>query len=233
MDIKVDGNKMLINGNSVHFPRVPSDYVIMRDTVIAQFSSTAFGESLGGPESDHDIVFEDPNRNIVGLSDNGSQLWLVEPVPEEHRTNEVVAYDSLYKISHRVLCSTSSKDRIYHIDNESGEIVEWWPSSHLPIGEQVVEFEGRVSDVLHYRGILLIKLLDIGSADGDTRPGNVFAVDNQGNRLWQSAVHVNNIRIDNEAIKGRDPMGPRTSMEYTFDPETGDVVDHKEVPDMN
>lgn len=208
IQIKGRTRKLVVDGIEFQFPDTIKDYLIKGEYIIVRFFSAG-----ANPEENHDLQLPSLCHNIVGLTKE-EQVWTIAEPPHAYSGED--RYNSfryLYELTDQVFAHHRN-GYIYHIDHETGKLLDSWPDHKVPIGETVVTLDGSLLETVELDGTVFLHASETEK--------DVYAFEPDGTLRWQRNLPGKIYNNDGE-LWGSVERGPRTQKIYPIDHETGET----------
>ena len=228
-DIENHGREIRISNKDfgVAYP-VDRYYCIGSKILLLLKTFGGHAESLASFDKDVQIDVPSPSRNIICISTDGEVVWAVEKPSHPYSGKESYnIFKHMFLINDRLL-AVHHNERIYEIDTDRGELNDSWEHNQLPFESRVIELAGPIHTVVNVDETIVVRIMNT-----DVDKGDVYAFDYDGNLLWRSDKMLGDIYTKDGTLHAKKGVAPRTSILYTIDPDSGEIIDEEEVPDMN
>ncbi|QLH76018.1 hypothetical protein HZS55_01270 [Halosimplex rubrum] len=167
-----------------------------------------------------DIDLPATNQNLIGFDERGRHDWVVGE-PKHSGPND--GFMDLQTVSGRFI-ATNSDDHHYEIEPSTGEIVDRWTETELPIGDRVVSFVSPIQDVFQLGDLVVVQEGVSGAS--------VHGFETDGSRRWRKNGRSGFEIRDDLLVETVVPNDSRRAI-LRIDPETGKRVEvlESDLPD--
>ncbi|MFC7237148.1 hypothetical protein ACFQS4_02775 [Saliphagus sp. GCM10025317] len=215
MTTDVSLNKITVGDNEVIPPNSVEDHVERDDSVIV-----VLGTFRTGKHGDRDFDVPSDDRNVVAIDHASRVTWIIDPVPVP-MTSENGGHRKLWTIQDRFL--TSHTDGTFEFDPETGEILEAWPKTELPVGDHTVDLSGEVFDVLEFDDAIFIYCSEATH--------DLYAFESDGTERWRSEPDEwrGHLSVEDGDLWERVAVDRTIDHRYRLDPATGERLECEEI----
>jgi outer membrane protein assembly factor BamB len=212
-NVTVHGTEVHTDTGTVTLPYAAHSYQIINDVVVVSVSSNNTSATQSETIETAEISIPDNTRNVIAVSSDGGHLWTAPAAPHSNSPGEI--YQELFYITERLL-ATHHDEHLYELSIETGEIEGSWPLNSLPIGDQVVQLNGHIEDVIHTNELIIVNIGGVEWPESDT-----YAFEKDGSLRWQSEEMCRNLKLENGTLWAIEPAGGRMWERAPIDLRTG------------
>lgn len=212
MNPDIEWDRISIDGKEIRFQYPIDDSVVSKGGIILRLVHQ------DKPLDDFDFEIDDPGRNVVAITPTGERKWVIEAVDASDADDY---HRSLWTVQSRFL--TSHTRGIIEFDPETGAIRNHWQRNHFPIGDEIVELSGEISQVVEFDNAIFLRCkqathdlyafevdgTERWHSDADESRGTIFAEDGD---LWEQTA-----------------ANRTTDHRYRLDPDTGERLGCEEI----
>ena len=212
MKIDIDWDRVSINEKEIRFQYPVDDSIVFQEGVILRLVHQ------NKPLNDHDFEIDNPSRNVVALTPTGERKWVIESIA----TGDEDSYHrNLWTVQSRYL--TGHTDGNFEFDPESGEILEAWSKTELPIDGSIVDLSGTVQQLFEFNDAIFVRCTDATHI--------LYAFEADGTERWRSDADERRglLSVEDGHLWEQLAVNRTTDHRYRLDPETGERLECEEI----